>query len=547
MSVSAVIARVDDWINPIVVKELRQAVKSRMVVSILMLFLGLQLFLLGVFLLFREVKGEDVVNWNAGNEVFRWQQGILLVTLMLLVPAYAAIRLGAERSDHNVDLLFISTLHPRSIIAGKFFAALVLALLVFSTCAPFMTFTYLLRGIDIPTILTVLGIDLLGMLFGTMLALFVAAIPGGRAIKFFLAFLAFIFLGILCYIGAWATLGVVMEGASGLDAMFDFWLVLAVIVAAILGLVGLFFFYSVTLISPASSNRILPVRLYLLLLWVLMGVGLFLTSYHYKPSLHLGPIAFWVFGACTLVCIQFTISICERERWGPRMARAIPRSPLLRLPAFLLYTGSAGGILLSILLAAATLGSTWWWCDRFGSPGSVRGWEPATVLLNVMTVICLYTYCFGLSSVLVRAHVLGNQLKPSYTWLVGLLLVGLGSSIPSVIAYVFFSDQMRLGTDGGWWMLPNPFMAVYELIPGWTGGANDDFNTLCYWFLGTWAVLVTALSLPWFVAQVSRFHPPAKKREVEYAEVVVVEPAPCEEPPCEGPPPAVVPRTGVSQ
>ena len=103
-----------------------------------------------------------------------------LWTLMLLVPAYAAIRLAGERSDHNVDLLFISTLRPRSIIAGKFFAALVLAILVFSTCAPFMTFTYLLRGIDIPTILIVLGFDLLGMLLSTIIALFVAAVPGPR-------------------------------------------------------------------------------------------------------------------------------------------------------------------------------------------------------------------------------------------------------------------------------------------------------------------------------------------------------------------------------
>ena len=39
MSVSAYLNRLDDWINPIVVKELRQAVKSRLVVVILMVFL----------------------------------------------------------------------------------------------------------------------------------------------------------------------------------------------------------------------------------------------------------------------------------------------------------------------------------------------------------------------------------------------------------------------------------------------------------------------------------------------------------------------------
>ncbi len=538
MNLSSLIDRMDDWINPIVIKEVRQAVKSRMVVAILMTFLGLQLFLLGVFLLFGEMR-DDSVNWNAGNEVFRWQQGILLWTLMLFVPGYAAVRLGSERSDHNVDLLFISTLHPRSIISGKFFAALVLAMLVYSTCAPFMTFTYLMRGIDIPTILVVLFIDLLFMLFCTIVALFLAAVPGPRPIKFFLAFLGFIFLGILCIYTTIATVALVWEGAAVLDEMFAFWLVLGISVVGILGLVGLFFVYSVALISPPSSNRILPVRLYLVGLWLVMGIGLFLTSYYYKPSTHLGPIVFWVLGGATLVCIQFCISICERDSWGPRMRRSIPQSVWLRVPAFLFYTGSAGGIMLTALLALGTLYSTWWWCEYFNpsgsgstTPGSIAaasmtsGYTAATGMLEVMTVICLYTWCYGLSAVLMRTHVLAGQLKASYTWLVGLLLVGLGSSIPAVIAMVFFSDEMRASADGGWWILPNPFMASYEFFPSFgRGGVNTEFQTLCSWFLGTWAVLVGVLSIPWFIVQMRRFRP-RERRDVEFAPVLVVEAEP---------------------
>jgi hypothetical protein len=525
MSLSTMIDRMDDWINPIVVKELRQAVKSRMVVSILMLFLGLQLFLLGVYLLFGEMR-DDRVNWNAGNDVFQWQQGILLWTLMLFVPGYAAVRLGSERSDHNVDLLFISTLHPRSIIAGKFFAALVLAMLVYSTCAPFMTFTYLMRGIDIPTILTVLFIDLLFMLFCTIFALFLAAVPGPRAIKFFLALLGFIFLGIFCIMLTRMTYMLILEGVNSFFGdLAELWLVLTISIAGILGLVGMFFVYAVALISPPSSNRILPVRLYLFGLWLVMGVGLFLTSYYYKPSTHLGPIVFWVLLASILVCVQFGISICERERWGPRLRRSIPRSAWVRLPAFLFYTGSAGGVLFTGLLALGTLLSTWWWCDYFGT--AARAHDAATGMLRVMMVICLYTWCYGLSAVLVRTHVLAGQLKSSFTWLVGLLLVGLGSSIPAVIAMIFFSDQMRYNSDGGWWMLPNPFMAVYEFAPnfGPMSAVNTDFQTLCLWFLGTWAVLVTLLSLPWFIAQVIHFRP-REKRDIEFAPVVVVEATP---------------------
>ena len=41
--------------------------------------------------------------------------------------------------------------------------------------------------------------------------------------------------------------------------------------------------------------------------------------------------------------IQLLISINERDSWGPRVARAIPRSQLLRPLAFLFYSGAAGG------------------------------------------------------------------------------------------------------------------------------------------------------------------------------------------------------------
>ena len=49
--------RVDDAINPIVVKELRQAVKSRFVVSVLLIFLVLQLGWIAMQLLFVGVQG----------------------------------------------------------------------------------------------------------------------------------------------------------------------------------------------------------------------------------------------------------------------------------------------------------------------------------------------------------------------------------------------------------------------------------------------------------------------------------------------------------
>src|SRR5262249_17797527 len=139
----------------------------------------------------------NAVNLHAGRETFQVLQGLLLGTCMVLIPAYAGVRLAAEHSDTNVDLLFISTLRPRAIITGKFLAAVVLILLIFSACAPFMTFTYLLRGIDIPSILLVLALDFLAVLLGTQLAIFLGAVPANGGLKIALGLAGLSCLGML--------------------------------------------------------------------------------------------------------------------------------------------------------------------------------------------------------------------------------------------------------------------------------------------------------------------------------------------------------------
>jgi hypothetical protein len=145
-----------------------------------------------------------------------------------------------------------------------------------------------------------------------------------------------------------------------------------------------------------------------------------------------------------------------------------------------------------------------------------------------MTALALYTYCYGMTAVLVRTHVLAGQLRCNYTWLVGMLLLGVGSSVPSVFAYLFFGEHMRSGADGGWWMLPNPGFVLYEFVPHYsTVAGNTDYKMMCFWFLGTWGALATVLCTRWYLAQATHFHPPEKKsrREVEYARVALVEPA----------------------
>src|SRR5262245_48579825 len=94
-------ASLSDRLNPIVVKELRQAVQSRFVIAPLMTLLSIQIVAIGIYLL---TSGGSLLSFDAGRNVFLILFAILQGVGMLFVPLYTAVRLAAERSDTNVDL-----------------------------------------------------------------------------------------------------------------------------------------------------------------------------------------------------------------------------------------------------------------------------------------------------------------------------------------------------------------------------------------------------------------------------------------------------------
>src|SRR5262245_27481807 len=88
MSIGAVTQWIDDKINPIVVKELRQAVQSKFVVITLLLFLILQLLIVGIFLVVESGSRGMIgsMEGQAGRQLFGILQTIMLATCMLFIP-----------------------------------------------------------------------------------------------------------------------------------------------------------------------------------------------------------------------------------------------------------------------------------------------------------------------------------------------------------------------------------------------------------------------------------------------------------------------------
>src|SRR6185437_8272443 len=150
-------------------------------------------------------------------------------------------------------------------------------------------------------------------------------------------------------------------------------------------------------------NRILGVRLYVLGLWLASVAGLLVAGRYLSGNPWVNVLGCWMIAMAIVLGMQLTISISERDQYGPRLQRQIPSNWLLRIPAFFVYTGAANGLAFTLVLMIATMSLGAFWLDRALSslltPGAPSGSENS-VTFQVSTVVLLYLYNYGLTAVL---------------------------------------------------------------------------------------------------------------------------------------------------
>ena len=475
-----------DWLNPIVVKELRQAVQSRFVLTALMVLLSIQLAALAIYLL---ASGDVLLSFDAGRQVFLVLFAILLGVSMLFVPLYTAVRLAAERSDTNVDLLFITTITPRRIVAGKLLAAVVLTVLIFSACLPFMALTYFLRGIDLPSIFVALALGFAVVIVCTQVAIFVACLPVNRGFKALLGLMVLIVFVTYYFTVLAGANELVSRGVGSQLGSADFWQGVGWVLLAFLFWGGLFFVLAVALLMPPAANRALPVRSFITSAWLLSGAALFTAS---AITDHHAPVIAWQVSFCIILGIGLFVAVSEREYVGRRVLRTVPRASLKRAWAFFLFSGAANGLAWTCLMLVTTLAGAWLWA---------RAWpayqQHAELLGSVQWFggMCLYFFCYALSGALLRRW-LFKRTGAELTWLLGVILLALGSIVPFLIGALIFFGNEPWSEQAGAWLVGNPF--------AWSVAEQRKLYAAVG---GVWALLVAAFSLPWFVARVRSFRP----------------------------------------
>jgi hypothetical protein len=485
----ALVQAIDDRLNPVVVKELRQAVKARYIHILLLIFLVLMVSILGLFLINADPRPGH--SDDLGHDAFFTILGFLQVATLLFVPGFVAARMAGERTGNDLGLMFATALSPLVIIRGKLLSGMMLALLLYSIATPFMTFTYLLRGIDLPTILVLVTLSFLVVAPAVQYAVLLAALPVKRVVRSLL-FLASILFGIYGV----PVLGIIMPlelGGLGTRVLEgELWLVLLTIVTIILLVVMLLLAFACAAVASPAANRALPVRLAMTCAWLLTG----LISTWWAMTEDVNIILIWYYISVVIFSAAMLAGVSQRDQLGPRVRQEIPRRLAARGPAFLLFSGSAAGLAWAALIVAFTILAVG--AFQYSAVGSLI---KLTEHLQIGIGISLYGIAYALAGLLIQRRILARWVGFEHTWVIGLFFLALGSLLSLVFEIVAFAG-VGSGANSGFWQVLNPF------------ALGNDFVRSSVVYLGAAVVLpLMIVNRTWFVRQVRAFKPPEEQEQ----------------------------------
>lgn len=236
-----------DRVNPIIVKEVRQGLRTRVFWVFFSLMLTACLFIsLGFF---GAADAGDTTGQAAFISFF-----VCLGGVQFFVIPYSAYRsMARETEEETWVLLTLTGIGPRRILSGKLGSSVLQGSLYASAAAPFLLFSYYLNGIDLPTIVVGVVASVAYQLFLVSVSISLATLAESRIVR---AMLHFVVLGLLLF-GLSTGIGLssgLAEAARKLLASGTFWLVTSAVVLGLVSTAVLLFETAAARLSLATED-----------------------------------------------------------------------------------------------------------------------------------------------------------------------------------------------------------------------------------------------------------------------------------------------------
>lgn len=497
-----------EWLNPILVKECRQALKSQQfVITFTVLLLASWLWsFCGLAMI-----GPNARYSFAGPDMFLGYLIILAFPLLVIVPFTAFRSLAAECEDRTFELVAITTLQPRQIVTGKLGSAVAQMIVYLSAVAPCLAFTYLLRGIDIVTILLALAYLVLASLALSVLALLVSTLAREKHWQVVLTVVLVAGLGWMFALSVIAS-SEMLSGNWLFPHDHEFWAVHSAFGLAYVSYFALVFFAAASQLTFATDNRSTALRVSMLGQFLLFG-GWVTGLCMYVKDVSNGSLVEVSFGFVLVSALHWYVMgvfmTLDDPVLSQRVQRSLPRSFLGRMLLSWFYPGPGTGLMLAVcgIVAAFVCGSlllfwiepgAWVAIPRLSGTAATN-----TDLLYVSYSILLLSgyviFYLGLTKLIL--DVLRRWIRPGLAigGLVQIALVLISTVLPLAIQAMYFPQR-----NYSLLQLSNPFWTVTEAINyRWRSSSSLEIEIAAV-LVPTAALVVLLLNLP-AVARELRF------------------------------------------
>lgn len=482
--------RLSDRLNPILIKETRQALKSRQFIATFMLML-VAAWLISVFGM--AFAGPGVEHRPIGPRFFYAYFVVLAVAVFIAVPFGAFRSLLSERDLQTYEVLSITTLRPRQVVWGKLLSSLVQVFIYYSAITPFIAFANLLKGIDVPSIAFTLIAALLWSLVLSMIALTLSTFASQRYWQVLLTLAVLGGLLFAFFMSLWPV-GYGIEMGFGFDDP-EFWWGIGIAVAYGLGYCWLLLKVSIAQLTFDADNRSTGIRIaaaaiFWMSVLLVLAMGAFGGVWG-LPTLTPSDMNGFLRFVTTLAVIHWGViglfAVTEPDVLSRRVRRNIERyGALRRFAAPFLPGGSRGYLYVGLHLAMLFCVSLWW----FAFVGSVTTSNNATLMYDA--ALCCYIMIYlGLGSFLGRvARAVSGDFRPAHTRVLIILMAACGAILPHTLN-LFNVNTWSLSRL---YFISDPFSTLYEL------GAGHAESAVLVLVLLAVTVLVVALNLRAVVA-----------------------------------------------
>ncbi len=339
---NSLLVKFDNYLNPILVKELRQNVRGTFFVSGLIIFIAAM-----TFSLFFAIGNADVgLDWGQGEEVIKILIGSLFFGSFFVIPVYFGRKVSTEMKDKSNELMYITTMSTESIVRGKVLCCILLILMLYCAFTPYVALAMFLGGIDMNNLIA----TILACFLASTVAVFGQLCIGlskpdgfGNIVTKVVALIIHFILYTSIQAMAFEMLGGMMV-SSRLTNVF-----LAagtMSIAVVIGLDYIGYYFAVGMLSPVASNKSYKVRLIATIFWCIGG----LASLVYDEFSE-----FWFIGGLILAIIASVLAQVESEFYTKRIIKEIPDKFLPGLLKFPLCSGVANGFVWSFLIFLSTL------------------------------------------------------------------------------------------------------------------------------------------------------------------------------------------------